>query len=176
MSCTTKVRTNSSTRAMSARPTWKRAITVLCATTLTCAFSAMAKWVTSIKWRSSDCWMTPVHLVITIRLILRKPGNYLFRLDHFNSLQVIEIFNFDNVLQRCIQSLVHACQCRDANCRLASCKKMSRVVNHTRSCKRKTNGGCPICKQLIALCCYHAKNCPENKVTLLFILQFRRNK
>lgn len=62
-------------------------------------------------------------------------------------------------IQRCIQSLVHACQCRDANCRLPSCQKMKRVVQHAKSCKRKTNGGCPICKQLIALCCYHAKHC-----------------
>ncbi|CAH2244092.1 jg5105, partial [Pararge aegeria aegeria] len=29
-------------------------------------------------------------------------------------------------IQRCIQSLVHACQCRDANCRLPSCQKMKR--------------------------------------------------
>lgn len=62
-------------------------------------------------------------------------------------------------IQRCIQSLVHACQCRDANCRLPSCQKMKRVTQHTKICKRKTNGGCPICKQLIALCCYHAKHC-----------------
>lgn len=63
-------------------------------------------------------------------------------------------------IQRCIHSLVHACQCRDANCRLPSCQKMKRVTQHTKVCKRKTNGGCPICKQLIALCCYHAKHCP----------------
>lgn len=62
-------------------------------------------------------------------------------------------------IQRCIQSLVHACQCRDANCRLPSCQKMKRVVQHTKICKRKANGDCPICKQLIALCCYHAKYC-----------------
>ena len=62
-------------------------------------------------------------------------------------------------IQRCIQSLVHACQCRDANCRLPSCQKMKRVVAHTRTCKRKKSSGCPVCKQLIALCCYHAKHC-----------------
>lgn len=71
-------------------------------------------------------------------------------------------------IQRCIQSLVHACQCRDANCRLPSCQKMKRVVQHTKNCKRKTNGGCPICKQLIALCCYHAKNCQETKCPVPF--------
>ncbi|XP_018792789.1 PREDICTED: histone acetyltransferase p300 isoform X3 [Bactrocera latifrons] len=71
-------------------------------------------------------------------------------------------------IQRCIQSLVHACQCRDANCRLPSCQKMKRVVQHTKNCKRKTNGGCPICKQLIALCCYHAKHCQEQKCPVPF--------
>lgn len=76
-------------------------------------------------------------------------------------------------IQRCIQSLVHACQCRDANCRLPSCHKMKRVVQHAKGCKRRQQGnnqalanqqtGCPICKQLIALCCYHAKHCNEQK-------------
>lgn len=69
-------------------------------------------------------------------------------------------------IQRCIHSLVHACQCRDANCRLPSCQKMKRVTQHTKICKRKTNGGCPICKQLIALCCYHAKHCPVSALCL----------
>jgi len=76
-------------------------------------------------------------------------------------------------IQRCIQSLVHACQCRDANCRLPSCQKMKRVVAHTRSCKRKTNGGCPVCKQLIALCCYHAKHCQEAKCPVPFCLNIK---
>lgn len=66
-------------------------------------------------------------------------------------------------IQRCIQSLVHASQCRDANCRLPSCQKMKRVLSHTKSCKKKNNGGCAICKQLIALCCYHARNCKEQR-------------
>lgn len=71
-------------------------------------------------------------------------------------------------IQRCIGSLVHACQCRDANCMLSSCQKMKRVVNHTKHCKKKTNGGCPICKQLVALCCYHAKHCNEQKCMVPF--------
>lgn len=51
---------------------------------------------------------------------------------------------------------------------------MKRVVTHTRSCKRKTNGGCPICKQLIALCCYHAKHCNEIKCPVPFCLNIRQ--
>ncbi|KAG5832535.1 hypothetical protein ANANG_G00292180 [Anguilla anguilla] len=76
-------------------------------------------------------------------------------------------------IQRCIQSLVHACQCRNASCSLASCQKVKRVVQHTKGCKRKTNGGCPICKQLIALCCYHAKHCQENKCPVPFCLNIK---
>ena len=71
-------------------------------------------------------------------------------------------------IQRCIQSLVHACQCQDANCMTSSCLKMKRVVSHTRQCRQKSNGGCPICKQLIALCCYHAKMCNEPKCPVPF--------
>ncbi|KAJ8298017.1 hypothetical protein KUTeg_024548 [Tegillarca granosa] len=76
-------------------------------------------------------------------------------------------------IQRCIQSLVHACQCRDANCRLPSCQKMKRVVSHTKNCRKKTNGVCPICKQLIALCLYHAKHCQENKCQVPFCVQIK---
>ncbi|XP_063375342.1 histone acetyltransferase p300-like [Cydia amplana] len=44
---------------------------------------------------------------------------------------------------------------------------MKRIIAHTKVCKRKTRGDCPICKQLIALCCYHAKNCTEGPDTCL---------
>lgn len=71
-------------------------------------------------------------------------------------------------IQRCIQSLVHACQCRDANCRLPTCQRMKKVVLHAKVCKRKTHGECPICKQLITLCCYHAKHCNEQKCNVPF--------
>jgi E1A/CREB-binding protein len=71
-------------------------------------------------------------------------------------------------IQRCIQSVVHARQCLDANCRLPSCLTMKRVVTHTKICKKKTHGGCPICKQLSALCCYHAKHCKENMCLMPF--------
>lgn len=62
-------------------------------------------------------------------------------------------------VKRCIQSLVHACQCRDANCRRPTCHKMKKVVQHTKLCKKRQQTNCPVCKQLIALCCYHAKHC-----------------
>uniref|UniRef100_H2YZX0 histone acetyltransferase n=1 Tax=Ciona savignyi TaxID=51511 RepID=H2YZX0_CIOSA len=71
-------------------------------------------------------------------------------------------------VQRCINSLVHACQCRNANCNSPACSRMKKIVTHTKSCKRKAGGGCPICKQLIALCVYHAKICQESKCQVPF--------
>lgn len=76
-------------------------------------------------------------------------------------------------IQRCIQSLVHACQCRDANCRRLSCHKMKRVVQHTKLCRKRQSGHCPVCKQLIALCCYHAKHCTEGQCQVPFCLNIR---
>ncbi|OTF78373.1 hypothetical protein BLA29_000387 [Euroglyphus maynei] len=80
-------------------------------------------------------------------------------------------------IQRCIESLSHACQCRDANCRRPTCLKMKRVVQHAKSCKRKNVANhCQICKQLIALCCYHAKHCqePGNKCLVPYCQNFKQ--
>ena len=74
---------------------------------------------------------------------------------------------------RCIQSMTHACQCRDANCKLQSCHKMKTVITHTKLCRKKTDSGCPICKQLIALSCYHAKQCHENKCRMPYCEQIK---
>jgi E1A/CREB-binding protein len=76
-------------------------------------------------------------------------------------------------IQRSLQSLAHASQCRDISCRVTSCHKMKRVLQHIKRCKCRSNKegaqpttGCPICKQLISLCCYHAKQCTENKCSV----------
>ncbi|XP_055355021.1 uncharacterized protein LOC129600499 [Paramacrobiotus metropolitanus] len=76
-------------------------------------------------------------------------------------------------IQRCIQSLVHGSQCRDLTCQLPSCQKMKRVLSHTKNCKRKSSGQCPICKQLIQLCCYHAKSCNDSRCLVPFCPQIR---
>ena len=77
-------------------------------------------------------------------------------------------------IQRCIQSLVHATQCHDTDCQLASCRKMKRIVTHSKSCKRKVNCSCSICKQLIALCCHHIKVCNEPRCQVPFCLNIKQ--
>uniref|UniRef100_G1Q0Z1 histone acetyltransferase n=1 Tax=Myotis lucifugus TaxID=59463 RepID=G1Q0Z1_MYOLU len=75
---------------------------------------------------------------------------------------------------RCIQSLRHARQCGDTNCSRTDCQKLKRVVLHTTRCQRKAIGGCPVCKQLIALCCYHAKQCQENPCPVPLCLNIKQ--
>jgi len=68
-------------------------------------------------------------------------------------------------IARCLSSLIHALNCREgATCTAAGCLKMKRVVEHTRTCQRKTSNirGCSICTQLMSLCFYHSKLCRQS--------------
>lgn len=62
----------------------------------------------------------------------------------------------------CIRALVHACQCKDANCRIITCMQMKRVLGHARHCPKRTNGTCQLCRQLLSICCFHAKSCVDD--------------
>ncbi|KAF2880194.1 hypothetical protein ILUMI_25995 [Ignelater luminosus] len=84
------------------------------------------------------------------------------------------VFNRKFAIQRCIRTLEHAYRCTDANCMPISCQKMKRVLAHIKICKRKISGGCVVCKQVCALCCYHAKNCNERKCTVLLCTYIKR--
>ncbi|XP_053387457.1 uncharacterized protein LOC128551098 isoform X2 [Mercenaria mercenaria] len=76
-------------------------------------------------------------------------------------------------IERCICKLVHSASCNDLNCLFSDCHKMKLVIAHTRSCRKKHTQSCPICKQLIALCCYHAKHCAELICSVPFCLQIK---
>ncbi|VEL37511.1 unnamed protein product, partial [Protopolystoma xenopodis] len=78
-----------------------------------------------------------------------------------------------NSIERCIKSLVHACQCRDANCRMQTCTQMKRVLCHARSCTKKATGQCVLCKQLLSLCWHHARCCEETKCSVPFCLNIK---
>ena len=68
-------------------------------------------------------------------------------------------------IQRCIQGLLHSCKCRDANCRMQSCARLKKLISHSKQCKARQLGqnSCTVCRQLIALCCYHSKNCDDTQ-------------
>lgn len=63
--------------------------------------------------------------------------------------------------QLAIKNLLHACVCREEQCKHPNCTKMKSIVDHSKICRRKTTGECSTCKPLLALCYYHAKQCNE---------------
>ncbi|XP_058042498.1 histone acetyltransferase p300-like isoform X2 [Ahaetulla prasina] len=72
------------------------------------------------------------------------------------------------------QSLLHACECDNANCSAPSCQTMKGFVRHHEGCERRVNGGCPSCKYLVALCCYHATDCQENQCPVPFCARIKQ--
>ncbi|CRL02310.1 CLUMA_CG015381, isoform A [Clunio marinus] len=78
--------------------------------------------------------------------------------------RVRHVSSREEAINRCLSSLIHALNCREGvSCVAAGCQKMKRVVEHTRTCQRKTSNsrGCPICMQLMSLCLYHSKLCRQ---------------
>ena len=57
-----------------------------------------------------------------------------------------------------------------------SCLKMKCVVSNTQNCPSKNNGGCLICKQLMALCCYHEKLCQEDNCPVQFCQNIKQRQ
>lgn len=64
-------------------------------------------------------------------------------------------------IQKAIEYLIHASQCRNPHCKIPSCIRMKRILRHTRDCRLRTAGNCHICKQFLFLVYSHAKNCKE---------------
>ncbi|XP_055304968.1 uncharacterized protein LOC129569818 [Sitodiplosis mosellana] len=76
-------------------------------------------------------------------------------------------------VQRNVNSLVHACDCRDQQCTEDLCAKMKRLLHHTTICTRKSDGNCPICKTVYGMFCYHANQCIEVKCAVPYCLNIK---
>lgn len=49
-------------------------------------------------------------------------------------------------LQRTMLLLVHASNCKDANCSSSHCGKVKNLFHHAATCQKKIAGGCPLCR------------------------------
>lgn len=76
-------------------------------------------------------------------------------------------------IEGCIRSLLHACQCRDANCRMQTCAQMKRVLFHARNCNKKATNTCLLCRQLLSLLWHHARSCDESKCPVPYCLNIK---
>ncbi|CAF1038610.1 unnamed protein product, partial [Didymodactylos carnosus] len=70
-------------------------------------------------------------------------------------------------MQRCIEAILHAVNCRNANCINRSCLRYKRIIQHTKDCKIKS-APCTACKHIIFVCWYHAKSCNEQNCQVPF--------
>jgi len=73
------------------------------------------------------------------------------------------------------QLLAHACHCRNANCMRPGCLRMHGLVSHVRGCDRKQKG-CQTCRQMLLLCCQHARSCTEARCPVPFCPKIRENQ
>ena len=78
-------------------------------------------------------------------------------------------------IQKCIQFLVHASQCRDVMCTQPGCIKMKRVLRHTRDCELQMSENCITCKQYLLLCYSHAKNCSDDECLVPVCTRIKKN-
>jgi E1A/CREB-binding protein len=67
-----------------------------------------------------------------------------------------------------LNTFMHAVHCRNANCTYAKCMQFKRVVAHSRQCQKFKNSQCDFCRQLVALCIYHAKTCKDDHCQVPF--------
>lgn len=49
-------------------------------------------------------------------------------------------------LQRTMSLLVHASNCKDANCSSSLCSKVKNLLQHVATCKKKIAGSCSLCR------------------------------
>ncbi|KAK4772401.1 hypothetical protein SAY86_014176 [Trapa natans] len=59
--------------------------------------------------------------------------------------------------------LIHASECRSAQCQYPNCRKVKGLFRHGLQCKRRVSGGCHLCKNMWHLLSHHARTCKESQ-------------
>lgn len=76
-----------------------------------------------------------------------------------------------NADKQSIQSLVHSCQCSDANCLLPLYRMIKVYLEHKKICKVKTK--CDTCQKIYVLYFYHAKECKIEECPFPFCTEIK---
>ncbi|XP_062110978.1 histone acetyltransferase HAC1-like isoform X2 [Humulus lupulus] len=66
-------------------------------------------------------------------------------------------------LRKMLDLLVHASQCRSAQCQYPNCRKVKGLFRHGIQCTTRASGGCVLCKRMWYLLQLHARACKESK-------------
>ncbi|KZV44816.1 hypothetical protein F511_09859 [Dorcoceras hygrometricum] len=66
-------------------------------------------------------------------------------------------------LRKMLELLVHASQCRSAQCQYPNCRKVKGLFRHGMLCKTRASGGCVLCKKMWYLLQLHSRACKESE-------------
>ena len=64
-------------------------------------------------------------------------------------------------MQRMIETIRHAVQCRNANCIFKNCAPCKRYIQHTKECMKASRNQCPLCNKILSPMWFHAKTCTD---------------
>ena len=64
-------------------------------------------------------------------------------------------------LQRMVDAIRHAVQCRNANCFVKTCATCQRLLQHVKDCPKGTKNNCTVCNKLASPMWFHAKICTD---------------
>lgn len=64
-------------------------------------------------------------------------------------------------MQRTLDAIRHAVQCRNANCIMKNCAPCQRLIQHAKECTKASRNQCSLCNKLVTPIWYHAKTCTD---------------
>ena len=64
-------------------------------------------------------------------------------------------------MQRMLDAIRHAVQCRNANCIFKNCAPCQRLLQHAKECTKPSRNQCPLCSKLVSPIWNHAKTCSD---------------
>ncbi|CAF1312058.1 unnamed protein product [Adineta steineri] len=76
-------------------------------------------------------------------------------------------------MQKMLDAIRHAVQCRNANCIFKNCAPCQRLLQHTKECTKASRNQCPLCQKLISPIWYHAKTCTDQNCPLPYCASFK---
>ena len=76
-------------------------------------------------------------------------------------------------MQKMLDAIRHAVQCRNANCIFKNCAPMQRLLQHAKECSKPSRNQCTICQRFIPTIWTHAKTCPDHNCLIPFCATFK---
>mmetsp|Transcript_16205 Transcript_16205/g.21092 ORF Transcript_16205/g.21092 Transcript_16205/m.21092 type:complete len:207 (-) Transcript_16205:107-727(-) len=71
--------------------------------------------------------------------------------------------------------LVHAAECQNAQCPSANCHKMKILQAHMERCVLQAQGGCLLCRKMLALLTFHSRICAHGQCQVPHCQQLKAN-